>query len=459
VTAFRCRAPTAAAGALFVFCVAGISARAQMPDTTARPIRLADAVGVAQRNSAQAVQASGQVATVVTGERAAYAAFLPNVTVGLNSNFANTFGGNSNNAVNNGGQGGTGGNTVTPVVSGTTRSNFSSSGAVTASLPLFDGGQRIFDLRAAKADIAAAEAARASTTYSIALSVDRAFFDALAAREQLAAAQSQLALADSAARIANLRTRVRVATVSDSLRAAIAVANARVAIATAVTNLASANATLSRLVASPLIVTADPADTGTFNTALPDSATLRTWAESGPLVKQAAAQQTAAVEQQRGARAAFLPQVDATYSFSGSGQNPYLGLAAQNYGNRLGLSVSLPILDQYQREAALARAQIAQMNAGASARDAKLAARETVTQAVGAMQLATRRITEQQLTVLAAQEDIRIQLDRYSIGESTIVDVLTSEAQLVQAQSALIQARFDYRVARAQIESVVGRPL
>jgi outer membrane protein len=75
------------------------------------------------------------------------------------------------------------------------------------------------------------------------------------------------------------------------------------------------------------------------------------------------------------------------------------------------------------------------------------------------MQLAVRRIVEQTLSVRAAEEDLRIQLERYRVGESTIVEVLTSQSALTQARAALIQARFDFRVARAQIESVIGRPL
>ncbi|HEY5060063.1 MAG TPA: TolC family protein [Gemmatimonadaceae bacterium] len=443
------------AATVLVHYLSGRPLPGQMPDTTGVKIRLADAIGAAQRNSAQATQAHGEIESAITGERAAYAAFLPTVSVGLNSGFSNTLG-----TIGGGTTGTTGaGGTTGVVVGGTGRSNFSSSSAVNASLTLFDGGRRVFDVRAAQAQLAASEAASLGATYNIAFTVNQAYFNALAAREALAAGESQLALADSAARIAYLRTKVRVATLSDSLRAAISVANARLAIATALTNLASANATLSRLVASPVVVTADPADTGAFNTPLPDSATLRTLADSGPLVRQAAAQQTIAVEQQRSAKAAFLPQVDATYSFSGNGQNAFTVLGTQTYGNHLGLAVSLPILDQYQRQAALTRAQIAAENAGASEKDARLQARETLAQAVGTMQLSNRRIVEQALSVRASEEDLRIQLDRYRIGESTIVDVLTSQSQLIAARTALIQARFDYRVARAQIEALIGRPL
>ena len=428
---------------------------AQTPDTAAVKIRLEDAIGAAQRNSPQAIQAHGQISTAATEERASYAAFLPNVSVGVNSSFANQGGTRSGGSVLTGANG-------SPIVTGSggTNASYRSTGTVTASMTVLDWGQRVFNLRAARADIAAAEAASTAQTYNIAYSVTQAFYAALAAREALAAAQVQLALADSTQRIANLMVRARTAILSDSLRAAIQASTARVAIATALNNLSSANAYLSRLTASTVMVTADPADSGGVFTPLPDTTTLQRLAATGPTVQQATATQRASIEQQHAARAAFLPQLDANYSFTGNGQNAYLGLGdPYTYGNRFSLSLSLPILDQFQREAALERAQIAASNAGASTRDARLAARQSLSQAIGALQLARNRITEQTESIRAAEEDLRVQLDRYRLHEATIVDVLTSQNELTQAQSGLIQARYDYRIARAQIEAIIGRPL
>jgi outer membrane protein len=318
----------------------------------------------------------------------------------------------------------------------------------------------VFNVRAAREDIAAAEAGSVAQSYNSAYSVTQAFYAALAAREALAAAQVQLALADSTQRIANVMVHARTAILSDSLRAAIQSSTARVAIATALNNLASANANLSRLTASTVTVTADPADSGVTYAALPDTTTLQRLAATGPTVEQAAATQRASIEQRRSARAAFLPQVDVNYAFTGNGQNAYLGLGdPYTYGNRVSLTLSFPLLDQYQRAAALERAQIAATNAGASARDARLAARQSLTQALGTLQLAEQRITEQTESIRAGQEDLRVQLERYRLHEATIVDVLTSQNTLVQAQSGLVQARYDYRNARAQIEAIIGRQL
>ena len=65
----------------------------------------------------------------------------------------------------------------------------------------------------------------------------------------------------------------------------------------------------------------------------------------------------------------------------------------------------------------------------------------------------------QQTNVRASQEDLRVVQQRYNLGASTLLDVLTSQQNLVNAQQQLIQARLNYRNARAQIEAAIGRDL
>ena len=78
---------------------------------------------------------------------------------------------------------------------------------------------------------------------------------------------------------------------------------------------------------------------------------------------------------------------------------------------------------------------------------------------VRALRTAQQRIALQQVSVTAAIEDLRVQRQRYSLGASTLLDVLTSQTTLDAARLGLIQARLVFRVARAQLEALVGREL
>ena len=63
------------------------------------------------------------------------------------------------------------------------------------------------------------------------------------------------------------------------------------------------------------------------------------------------------------------------------------------------------------------------------------------------------------MSVTAATEDLRVVQERYRLGAATIVDVLTSQESLSQAEVDAVSARFNYLRAKAQIEALVGRSL
>jgi outer membrane protein len=102
---------------------------------------------------------------------------------------------------------------------------------------------------------------------------------------------------------------------------------------------------------------------------------------------------------------------------------------------------------------------VAETNAQVALRDAQLAAQESLTHNIGALRGASQRVAIQVASVAAAEEDVRVQQQRYNIGASTLLDLVTSQAALATAEQALIQARYDYRIARAQLEALIGRDL
>jgi outer membrane protein TolC len=75
------------------------------------------------------------------------------------------------------------------------------------------------------------------------------------------------------------------------------------------------------------------------------------------------------------------------------------------------------------------------------------------------LETAGLRIEITERSVLAAQEDLRVQQERYRLGASTILDVVTTQEALTQAEVDAVTARFDYLRAKAAIEALIGRPL
>lgn len=419
-------------------------ARPNTSQPAAQPISLTEAVRLAQRNAPATVQARGQITSNTAALRSAYGAFLPNLNITASTNRLP-----SSERFDQEGR------------LFRTDPQWQYGDALSANLTLFSGLRRFSDLSGAKADIAAAEANATLQAFNIALSVKQQYYNVVAARESEAAALSQLEQAEQQLKAAAARVAQGAATKSDSLRSVIQVGNARLALLTAQNNLTVSNATLTRLIGSSVLVTAIDDSVETTLAAPLDSAQLAALATDGPTVRQARAAATAAAAATRSARSPYLPTVTLSLSRSGGGlDNPFgLGDKPFTYSNSLRFSLSYPIFNGFTREEQLTRSRVQEDVANAQLRDARLAAQQQLVQYAGTLRLANERVQIQLASVDAAEEDLRVQQQRYSLGASTLLDLLTSQLTLNQARASLIQARLDARVARAQIEALIGREL
>jgi outer membrane protein len=417
---------------------------AQTVDTAATPITLAEAIRLAQQNSVTTIQARGSVRTSDAAVKQSYAAFLPSFSVSAGTQHQS------------GDRFDTQGNLV-PFTGNPT--NYST--GLSSSLQLFDGGRRFFDVKRSKADVNAAEAGETVSKYQVALQVKQQYYNILAARESQSAATAQIQQTEQQLRASSLRLRAGAATVSDSLRSVIALGNARLALLTAVNNLSVANATLTRLVASPQTITATASDTIDQQVVVPDIAELTPLVDRAPAIQQADAQLASAHASVRSAKSSFLPTVNLNFNRGGSGLDPAFGIGDKRYAYNQNLSFSLqfPLFNNLNREVNVARAIVAEDVATASLRDTKLLARQTLVQSIGQMTTAQEQVSIQTASVAAATEDLRVQQRRYELGATTLLDLLTSQTQLDNARTALIRARYDYRVAKAQLEALIGRDL
>lgn len=420
------------------------AALAQIIDTTATPVTLGEAIKLAQQKSVTTVQARGTIRTSEAAVKQSYAAFLPSFSV------------SASRQKQSGDRFDTQGNLV-PFTGQPT--NYST--GLSSSLQLFDGGRRFFDVKRSKADVDAAEAGETASLFNVALQVKQQYYNILAARESKSAAGAQIQQAEQQLKSSSIRLRAGAATVSDSLRSVVALGNARLALLTAQNNLRVANATLTRLVASPTTVTAVASDTVDQRVVIPDIAELEPLVNRAPAIQQADAQLASAHASVRSAKTAFLPTINMNFNRSGSGLDPQFGIGDKRYAYNQNLSFSLnfPLFNNLSREVNVARAIVAEDVAEVQLRDAKLLARETLVQSLGQMKTAQEQVAIQTVSVAAATEDLRVQQRRYELGATTLLDLLTSQTALDNARTALIRARYDYRVAKAQLEALIGRDL
>ncbi|MES2358245.1 MAG: TolC family protein [Gemmatimonadota bacterium] len=417
--------------------------------TGTQPVTLSEAIRLAQQNSPASVAARGSVESGKVAVRTAYGAFLPSITASFGAGRQFT-GAGSLTRVNSAGE------TVT--IAGD-KWNYNNSLGFSAQLFNF---QNIPNLQAAKAEAAAATQAEVTQSFTIALNVEQQFYASLSALESEQAARTQLAQAVQQLDASRRRVVAGAATASDSLTAVVQIANAQLALRSAQNARRDANATLTRLVGSsvPLSAALNDPEVTARDTVQIDSAAVVARAEAAPNIAQDVYLLAAAEQRRKAARAAYLPTLSANYSRGGSGAGAYgLGNNPFIYTGQLNFSLSIPIFNGFQREGQLANAAINQANAAATLRDAKLAAQQLSVQFIDALRLGQEQILVQTASIAAATENLRVVQQRYNLGLSTIVDLLTAQTTLNQAQANLIAARNTVRLATAQIEALIGQPL
>jgi outer membrane protein len=413
-----------------------------------RPINLAEAVDLARRNSLIRVQARGRSRAASAAVRSAYGAYIPtlSITGGGTRQLPET---GDRTRIDNG----------QVIVLPATPWSYNTS--ISSSLQLFDGGRRLYELHQAHAEEDASETNENQQQFQAVLAAKQQYFNVLAWREAEAAAAAQLEQAEQQLKTAVLRVRAGSATRSDSLRSVIQVSDARLTLSEARNNVVVANASLTRAVGSDVPVPAAAEDSTSLVGISVSEAELVKLVERSPSVQQAEAELDVASAGQKVARTGYIPTVNASYNYSGSGtERPFaFGTEDFDYNGALRLSFNIPIFDQFVREESVVRANVAKDNAEASLRDAKLAAHESLAQALADYRNAEERVFTQTATLSTADEDYRVQERRYQVGASTLLDLLASQTQVNQARQALIRARFDQRVAKAQLEALVGRSL
>ena len=429
---------------------APLCAQTAAADDGARPISLREAIELASRNAPAAVAARGLDRNAAAARRQALGSYAPNVNMSAGS--GHTQGTTINNF-----------NGQLTALSG---NPWSYNNGLGLNVELFDGGRRFSEIKRIRATADVADVSATSARFDASLQVKQQFYAALAARESAAAAAAQLEQAEQQLKASSARLAAGVATKSDSLRSAILVGNARLAVLTADNDLRVANASLTRIAGSTTLITASPADTLDTPLTLPTEDELAVLATDGPAVRLATANVAVARAAKRSQRSTYLPTLTMGYNYAFSqnsagfiGRNLLLVGGDNASRQTLNFNMTYQLYNGFSRETQSVQADVALTNAEAQLRDAQLAARQNLTSFVRSLQNAQARVQVQLAAIAASEEDLRVQQQRYALGASTLLDLLTSQTQLNESRQALIQARLDGRIARAQLSALVGREL
>lgn len=410
------------------------------PKRPAVSVTLEEAMTRALKTSPQVAQAAGSVTTSQAAERSAFGAYLPTLSANASGTLAST------DRLDP---------TTGAVLSG---SNDTYSAGLSAGWDVFTGGQRGANQRQAKAQFSAAEAQLTAQRATAILDVERSFYEVLRAQGLEDVARSRIERAKQSAEAAERRLSVGSATRSDVLRAQLELTTARETLLTAQTQRTSASLALGRLIGEDVPVDAKPLDNlEPKPLALTDEALTNEIVTRAPAVLSAEANLRASEAGVGAAKSEYLPRVGLSAGYNWFNDDPSFTGGRTSWSVRLG--VSYPIFDGFLREERVVRAKTTASVSQVQLADTKRSVSASVGQSLSQLRLTENRITFAKQSVDVAEEDLKVQTERYRLGATTILELLTSQESLVQAQINLVAARFDYQIARAELEALAGRPL
>jgi outer membrane protein TolC len=413
--------------------LAGVPAWAGAATPAPRPsVTLEQAISRAMTQDPRMVKARGDQAVAAAAQKSAFGNYLPNLSVSASVGASQT---NVPAATDVAGSAGAG---------------------VSLGYDLFTGFRRGAQTTQADAQATQAQAALTGNAANVALGVEQTFFVTLQAKELLEVANARLRTAQEALDAAKRKAAAGLGTRSDQLRAEVELNSAQQALLEAKTQADVQAYALGRQIGvdGPVDAQID-ASAPVQDAAFDGEAFIQELLSSAPDLVSAQAQLRAADAGVQVAKSSYLPQVSASAGYDWNTRfDPAL---PGNAGWSVRVGISLPLFDGFARDESLTRAESQARTAQATLADTRRGLRATAEQLLGALELSDSKITLAQKSVAAAEEDLRVQQQRYAEGVSTMLDLLTSEAGATQARTGLVQARFDYRVARAQLLALAGK--
>ncbi|MBN1301988.1 MAG: TolC family protein [Melioribacteraceae bacterium] len=155
------------------------------------------------------------------------------------------------------------------------------------------------------------------------------------------------------------------------------------------------------------------------------------------------------------AQSGFLPRLTGNYSYSTNATQP------DNLFNRrtisAGLTLSLPIFSNWNTESAIQFAEVSYKNTLEDLSALERTIKIEVKQGYLDLLAGKKSLEVARENVKAAEENRRINYERYSLGSGTILDVLQSDRDYTQAVSGNIDAKFQFYKLRDNLMNALGK--
>jgi outer membrane protein len=412
---------------------AGLTAQLDQDPDSFRPVTLEEAIEIALRRNPGLSQARTNIENAETTKLGAVGSLLPQLALSYGYSNAST-------------------GRIDPTGQGIVTTSYTTQ--LTGNYNLFDGWSRFSDLKVASLGVLEQNARYRQTEFQTIQAVKQNYFNAVAAREIVGVEERRVQRQQDQLDFVQQQLDLGRATRSDLLRSQVDLNNALLALLNAENAERTTTFRLTEVVGSETRL--GPVEDATLIAQpLPFSRNQLFGAaeQNAPALVTANAATQAAEQAVSSARSAYLPNL----SFSGGWAWANTDFPPQNRSWSFSLRGSYPLFNGFQRETSVYRAQAQQDIAQQQERAARLNLSSELDAAYSTAQSAQAGIDLALQNVDLSNESLRVVQERYRLGLATILELQDAQITLTQSEVDLVSRRFDYQLALAQIEALLGQ--
>jgi outer membrane protein len=129
---------------------------------------------------------------------------------------------------------------------------------------------------------------------------------------------------------------------------------------------------------------------------------------------------------------------------------PYSNQMDNNFSQRLGINLNIPIFNGLQARTGLRKARLTRENADLQLRDTQNQLYQSVQQAYNDAQAGKRQLEAGEQSLAATQKAFEYARQRFDAGALNPYDFNTSKNNLARVQSDVLRAKYDY-IFRAKV--------
>ncbi|WP_298550002.1 TolC family protein [uncultured Algibacter sp.] len=166
-------------------------------------------------------------------------------------------------------------------------------------------------------------------------------------------------------------------------------------------------------------------------------------------------------------KSGYLPSLNFTYGYSSRAsftnltdlEAAFFDQINDNKGHSFGLNLNIPIFSRFQNKTAVAKSKIQEENSLLNLEQAKLTLESNIQRAFTDAQAAFKAYDAAQKSLESQSLAFNNSKERYDIGAMTAFDLEQARVQLINAESSLINAKYDFVFKTKVLDFYMGKSL